>query len=227
MYPKIPSNDWQNEATLKRLKAELRMMKEIRVSEAPALAPPGSRIAGKAERSVGLLSFINAFEHERQNAHKARKQHFGLFRPCFGRNRLPPNVFQRKPSRPVSGQFVLNRAKSCQKNPDRNFMKPMSRIAQIARPSSLPAIVSVVASAAKSEAPRRRWSQTMISLVKTESHQCSGSRIVCKIRCMNDLQNSQRLSRSYYSKRLKVICWRTRRAVAFAAKADEFQARQS
>ncbi len=59
------------------------------------------------------------------------------------------------------------------------------------KPSSFPSFVV---------APSGRRSQTMISLVTTQSNQCSGDRIVCKDLYRNNLQNNQRVSRSYYSK---------------------------
>jgi hypothetical protein len=45
----------------------------------------------------------------------------------------------------------------------------------------------------------------MINLVKSESNRCSAGQIVCKDLYRNILQDNRRLSRLYYSKRLKVI----------------------
>jgi hypothetical protein len=46
---------------------------------------------------------------------------------------------------------------------------------------------------------------TLVSLIEPESNQCSSGQNVCKDLHRNALQKNQRLSRSYSSKRLKVI----------------------
>jgi hypothetical protein len=72
IYAKIQSNDCLNEAMLKRLKAELRIMKATTVAQVSAVPPPGKALAQldgaitavkKTERTVKAVKWICAVFH--------------------------------------------------------------------------------------------------------------------------------------------------------------------
>ena len=81
-----------------------------------------------------------------------------------------------------------------------NRFRPLRELrGEFARPSSLPAILSVVAVAAKSEAASATEGQTVVNSVKSSQTGAVGQtagQIVCKYLKMNGLQNNWRSVRS-------------------------------